>query len=225
MGNKDSVHLYSVAGRHLLSDAEWAWNAKKASIVAGASGNILTAHYNYSKMSWDNLKIIFLKLINQSLIFAIELKPKKAREVLRYYLENSWDKKKRQLEVGLHSPSRQTGYRAAVKDAVSLLDMVVLETPEHTVLMTKKTKSWMHFLRLFSLLPFMWSLRRRASLGWVCGECWQQDQLIEVEIRACFERPFEQPQSTLYLQECATWQFQQTRPRFAHFEGLALHDY
>lgn len=54
MGNKragrtqDSVHLYSVAGRHLLSDAEWTQNAKKASIVAGVTGNILAAHYNYS---------------------------------------------------------------------------------------------------------------------------------------------------------------------------------
>lgn len=47
---------------------------------------------------------------------------------------------KKQLEVGLHSPSRQAHYRAAVKDAVSLLDMVVLETPEHTVLVTKETK-------------------------------------------------------------------------------------
>lgn len=46
---QDSVHLYSVAGRHLLSEAEWAWNAKKASIVAGLTGNILTAHCNYSK--------------------------------------------------------------------------------------------------------------------------------------------------------------------------------
>lgn len=52
------------------------------------------------------------------------------------------------LETGLHSPSRQARYRAAVKDAVSLLDMVVLETPEHTAPMTKETKSWMHFLRL-----------------------------------------------------------------------------
>lgn len=52
------------------------------------------------------------------------------------------------LEVGPHSPSRQARYRAAVKDAVSLLDMVVLETPEHAVLMTKETKGWMHFLRL-----------------------------------------------------------------------------
>lgn len=48
---------------------------------------------------------------------------------------------KKQLEVGLCSPSRQAHYRAAVKDAVSLLDMVVLETPEHTVLVTKETKS------------------------------------------------------------------------------------
>lgn len=54
MGNKragrtqDSVHLYSVAGRHLLSDAEWTQNAKKASIVAGVTGNILAARYNYS---------------------------------------------------------------------------------------------------------------------------------------------------------------------------------
>lgn len=55
MGNKragrtqDSVHLYSVAGRHLLSDAEWTRNAKKASIVACLTGNILAAPYNYSK--------------------------------------------------------------------------------------------------------------------------------------------------------------------------------
>lgn len=55
MGNKrasrtqDSVHLYSAAGRHLLSDAEWTRNAKKASIVAHVTGNILAARYNYSK--------------------------------------------------------------------------------------------------------------------------------------------------------------------------------
>ena len=132
---------------------------------------------------------------------------------------------KKQLEVGLHSPSQQAHYRAAVKDAVSLLDMVVLETPEHTVLMTKETKSWMHFLRLFSLLSFMGSLQRRASLGWVCGECWQQDQLIEVEIRTCFGQRFMQPQSTLYPRECVTWQLQQTRLTFAHFEGLALYEH
>lgn len=71
----------------------------------------------------------------------------------------------------------------------------------------------------------MWSLRRRASLGWVCRECWQQDQRIEVESRTCFAQHFMQPQSTLYPQERVTWHLLQTRLMFTHFEDLTLHKY
>lgn len=71
MGNKragrtqDSVHLYLVAGRHLLSDAEWTRNAKKASIVAGVTGNMeLLATIIQRKMSWDNPKTLSLKPVS-----------------------------------------------------------------------------------------------------------------------------------------------------------------
>lgn len=161
-----------------------------------------------------------MKLIQQILILAIKLKPKQARKVLRCSPENSWMKNSWRLAFTAHLGKAHCG--AAVKDAVSLSDMVVLETPEHTVLMTKETKSWMHFLRLLVCSLSCGVYGGRASLGWVCRECWQQDQLIEVEIRTCFGQRFMQPQSTLYPRECGTRQLQQTRLPFAHFESLAL---
>lgn len=139
-----STSLFS-GRKALLSDVEWAWKAKKACIVASVTGNTPSVHCSIQRDELGQPKTIPFKLINQSSILSIRrLKPRHAGKVCttQKHTDNKW------LETGLQSLPPQACSGVTAKDAVSLLDTVVLETPEHTALMTKKTKSWMHFLRL-----------------------------------------------------------------------------